>query len=67
MMKLLVGIAALGLACALGCGENCDVDAFEAAVGSFEGDSYYDKQFDYDGDGSVSSADFGVFLERCEN
>lgn len=46
-------------------GQDADFKVFEWSLGSKKGDYNYVKDADYDHSGSVTSADFAIYLKQC--
>ena len=74
-MRRLLAIAVLGLA---GCahnpcdlnddgrpGENIDFQVLEWSLGSKKGDHNFVKDADFDHSGSITSADFAIYMKQC--
>ena len=69
MKYLVLGIALLGLACCPKAKPNqphCDFDLFQSINGSSSGDVEYMLEYDYDRDGTITTADYAQFTVICD-
>lgn len=68
MRWILMGALVAGIGCA-GAGFDCTEAeglAFERALGTTKWDDNFQSQFDLDGDGIVTAADYAAYLGECE-